>query len=122
MQHASVQSLPLSTPAQPAAHRLRARLAMPGAILVILGAVGVMQMYAARQHLLRGAQEAASAEAILHDPLMLRNAGRRASIRAALTRSNREFAQAQLDLFLWSPLLTHLGWVPRLGPEMSAAP
>src|SRR5437588_207502 len=29
---------------------------------------------------------------------------------------------AQLDLFLWSPLLTHLGWVPRLGPEMSAAP
>jgi hypothetical protein len=42
--------------------------------------------------------------------------------RAALSAAAAEFGAARSNLQLWSPVLLHLGWVPRVGPELAAAP
>src|SRR5947209_17897990 len=91
------------------------------AFLVLFGAFGAMQVLAARSHLLRGSREVTVAAAVLHDPLRLRDASARSALRAQLTRARSEFASARGDLFLWTPLLSHLGRLPWAGSQLEAA-
>jgi hypothetical protein len=90
--------------------------------VLLLGAVAAIQISAARGHLIQGSRAAVAIETVLRDPSRLQTAAARASLRSTLAVAHGQFAQAHRDLFLWTPLLTHLGWVPGIGTELAAGP
>jgi hypothetical protein len=128
MQHASAKIPPrtiFAIPKGPATRswvKLRRPLLALGGFVLLLGVVAALQLYAARGHLLEGARAASAAETLLRNPLQLQTPQARASLRLTLSTAHDEFARARQDLFLWTPLLPHVGWVPGIGSELAAAP
>jgi hypothetical protein len=90
-------------------------------LVLIVAALAAYQLLSARQHLLRGVQDLRSARATLSLPGIWHDAATRARTRATLQQAEQEFADAHSDLRLWSPLIDHLGWVPRVGGQLAAA-
>jgi Protein of unknown function (DUF4012) len=100
--------------------RPRKRWLVPAGV-VLLALLALFQLFSARRHLLAGAAELRSAAALVRPASQLRDAATRATLRDTLVRANGEFGSARIDLWLWSPLLDRLGWVPRLGGQLAAA-
>jgi hypothetical protein len=76
----------------------------------------------ARHHLLLGLQDLRAATVKFNPHVLLVEPAARQSTRAALVRARQEFADARLDLSLWAPALARLGWAPRVGEQLAAAP
>jgi hypothetical protein len=115
---------PILIPLPPAARRPRSWRAPALAACLLAGlvvAACTVQLLLARAHLLAGARDASLATAALHDPLRIRNPAQRAVLRTEIGTARDQFAAARDDLSAWTPLLDHLGWVPRIGRELAAA-
>ncbi len=114
----------LSESAQRRTRRRRRRAVVAGIVLVLaaVGALAAIQLLQARRDLVAGAQQAREAARLAAAPGTLKNAHLRAVIRQDLSQAQRQFQDARSNLTLWSPLLRRLGWAPKIGPQLAAAP
>jgi len=93
-----------------------------GALIVLaIGAVASYQVVLARHSLIVGSNALREASRASSPVTRLRVPSGRHRLRAALARAQVEFASARSDLWLWAPVLDHLGWVPRYGGQLAAA-
>jgi hypothetical protein len=92
-----------------------------GVVVIILAAVAAYQLFSARQHLLHGIQDLRSARDTLSLSSTWRDPATRSRTQGALAQAQHEFAAAQSELRVWTPLIDHLGWVPAYGRQLTAA-
>jgi Protein of unknown function (DUF4012) len=104
------------------ASRLRRRVVTLGVMTIIaLGALASFQVLSARSQLVAGSRELSDASALLHPAARLRDTTVPHELRAKLVQAEGNFGDARSNLWLWSPLLDRLGWVPHYGSQLEAA-
>ncbi len=95
-----------------------------GALLcVVVFAVVAFELVSARRSLLNGVNELHSAQNSLqsiHSHASLRLT--LAPVRNDIDSARKDFRSADNQLGLLAPIIKHLGWVPRVGVEVAAAP
>src|SRR5947209_19208587 len=104
--------------------RLRLRYLVVLGCLLVMALVGLAayDLAAARDRLVRGSDELHAARALVSPLARFEEPAVRARLREHLAAANREFGDARAHLGLWRPMLGHLGWVPGVGEQLSAAP
>jgi hypothetical protein len=90
-----------------------------GGILIV--AVAVQQLRDARRALLTGGHILSSARVNFDVAGLAAHPSRIAGTERQVASAEAQFGEARRDLGPWSPLLTHLGWLPRIGPQLAAA-
>jgi Protein of unknown function (DUF4012) len=90
--------------------------------VVIVAGFATIQIMAARHHLYAGVNDLRQTRAGFHLNLASATMGTNGQTRRSLAAAEREFASAHADLFLWSPILVRLAWLPRIGEEVANAP
>jgi Protein of unknown function (DUF4012) len=93
------------------------------AVLLILAAVTAVILFSARRSLLAGVADLRLAQGRLQ--LVATHSSLRSAlepVRADVVQARKNFQTADGRLRIVSPLVEHLGWVPRVGLEVAAAP
>jgi len=103
------------------APRVRPWILIAAVTLAVAGAA-TLQIFMAREHLLRGARDVGAATSEGAVMSNLREPSARARIRADLQNARSELETTREDLRLWSPLLARLSWLPVIGSQIAAAP
>jgi Protein of unknown function (DUF4012) len=96
-------------------------IALGAAVFLGLGLLASFQVLSARRHLVAGSSALRDASSMLSPATRLRDPAIRARLRVALAHAQDEFASARSNLWLWSPVLDRLDWVPRYGSQLAAA-
>ncbi|PZS03687.1 MAG: hypothetical protein DLM70_08795, partial [Chloroflexi bacterium] len=106
--------------------RYRRRSLLPLVVVLMGLAAGALlaafQLLPARSHLDAGSRDLQAAAALIRPASSLRNPATPDAMRTDLSHGLRELKDARSELAPWSPLLAHLGWVPRVGGELAGAP
>lgn len=92
-------------------------------VAVVLLLIALYALLSARSALHAGAAELQAAQAQLSASRVEQNPySTLVTARTRIARAQADFNQAQSRLAPLAPILTHLGWVPRAGAELAAAP
>jgi hypothetical protein len=93
-------------------------------VLLLVGLVvfAGLRLLAARVELIRGADELRAARTLVSPISRFKSASTRLELRADLAAANRDFAATRSDIGPWRGLLDQLGWIPRVGGQLEAAP
>jgi hypothetical protein len=108
-----------SPPALPGARRTLIAVILGACLL--LAAIAAQQLRAAHAALLAGGHDLAIPHLTLQIPSLAAHPGRVAGLRRQVAAAEASFSDARAELAPWAPLLDHVGWLPRIGSEISAA-
>ena len=110
-----------STQSRGTKHGRRRRLALiAAAAIAIILVVFAIQLFLARRDLAAGASDLSAAVALTRGG-NLASKPARLQITADISAANGGFSGAEQNLWLWTPVIDHLGWVPGYGSQLSPA-
>lgn len=91
-------------------------------LAIVLFIAASLQILAARRHLVAGVGQLDHVSLRVGSQQLIANTRARTQLRASLIGAEAEFSAARADLRIWAPVMRHLGWIPRYGPQIAAAP